>query len=273
MSNVAAALIISWVYKEALIPESPTFMNLLLIRGFGGGFNAFIGKYCMKLLSMSIFAVFSRVTVFVTILFTRVFLKEKTNKLVILLAVVAFVGITLNVDPTVIGIGTKTLGEEKGKKLFTGTKEEQLGVTLIGVFVTGTAATRILTTHLAHEYGMSATQNLFFIHFGLMHWSYLKNFNNPLVFHYNEIGNYALITMAGGCYQYCLINASKLEKNPAVILIIQNMLVVMSYACDTFLFGKEVTVWNTVGGALVTASSILTILLNKKEKEDKEMEE
>lgn len=72
--------------------------------------------------------------------------------------------------------------------------------------------------------------------------------------------------MAGGCYQYFLLEATRLEENPSIIVMIQNLVVVYSFAFDAFVFGKDVEFLNYLGGAIVVISSVMALFYkNKKE--------
>lgn len=219
----------------------------------------------MKMISISVFAVFTRISIFTTLLAAVIFLKEKLNPKIFFLAIIAFLGVLLTIDPGLLGL-EKEGSKISRKRIFNGTNREYIGISLMVYLLLAMAGVRTVLTYIAKELQITPNQNLFFLHFGLLQWSVLMNFSDPFVFHSSEILNYFLIGMAGGCYQYCLVKASKYEPNPGVVMIIQSMLVFFSYFCDVFLFGKILSFWNFVGGGLVVFSSLMMIFLKSNRK-------
>lgn len=230
-------------------------MNIFLLRGFSGGLLAFTAKYCMKLLSMSVFSVLTRLSVFVTIIMSRIFLKTEINFIIICLAVSAFLGVILNIEPGLLGISES----KEEHRLFEGTKEEWFGIFLTSIFVLGMGLIRVALAYITQELKMSASQNLFYFHIGLLHWSVLMSFNNPFVFKSSEIPNYVLVTLAGGLYQYFVVEATRLEENPSIVMMIQNLVVVYGYVFDQLVFGKDVQFLNFLGGIIVVISSVFAL--------------
>lgn len=231
---------------------------MLLIRGFVGSINAVLTYACMKLLTLSVFSILTRTSIFLAILYARIFLKENLNGKVVLLGLMAFLGIILIIDPKAIGLDLYE--EEESEMLFRGSREEWHGVFLAFLLVNGMAFLRTFLRILTTDYNISILQNIFWMHFGLLHWCVLLNFEDPFIFKFGEILNYLIISISSGCYQYFLVEATRYEKNPAVILIIQSLLVVLSYAIDVLAFGKEFGLWNLSGSVLVVTTSVLALV-------------
>ena len=255
-----------------------------------GGFGALVAKYSMKLISLSLFSLYTRLAIFITAILSRIFLGTRLQLKLFIYASVAIFGITLNVEPGWYGIQVEKpkIGPEPEKidthhanidGLFNGTSAEWFGLFLLTLFVINQSSVRIVLTYAAKNFKLNPLQNMFWMHLGLLPLASIFCLGDPLIFHQEEIINYVLITLCGCGYQYSLFMASKLEENPTVVILIQNLLIVYSFLMDVFYFGKEVHLWNIIGSVLVFFSAVMALIdKNKapakevKQEEDEEKE-
>jgi len=228
------------------------------MRGFVGGLAAVFGMSAAKLITLSLYSVISRLVVFMIILFAYLFLEQQINKTVILLAALSFIGVILEIKPSILGLG---VSEDIQNAIFEGTSSEYLGILLAFGFVVLASTTRILMTKVKSS--MTEAQNNLYIHLGMIVFTSAMNMGNPFRFKSAEIINYIVVSVAGYGLQHFLMVAVRLEPNSGTIAIIQTSTIVFGFTFDYFIFDRVIIFWNVFGAIIIFGSTILALTCAK----------
>jgi len=174
-----------------------------------------------------------------------------------ILAVFSGIGVLLLLTPQLLGIH-----QSQTSSIFSGTPSEIFGFILCLAFSLQQAISRIYLTKISSS--ITLEQNIFYLHFGVLIVNVLLG--GVLEVSISSIPYYVGIAILAYFFQIALFNATRLENNPSVVMIIQNSMVIFSFLYDSLLFGKTVRVTDVAGASIVIIASLAAIYERNRDK-------
>jgi len=248
------------LYVHAKIAKEPLFgdwtkLQKCINRGFIGIFSIAFNIQSNKLLSISVYAVLSRLNVFGVLLLNVFFMGKSFSWKTMISGVLTFVGIVLVVSP-----GTVGLGGQQGLD-FQGTRREYLGLLCIVLFILANSVARTFTASIANDVGV--VQSVFFLMVFLDFFGAVFAVFDPIDFSWKEVPNILGLGLSTYVFQMLFTDATRREPDPTIITIIQSSVVFFSFSFDYLFLGAKISLANSLGAVLVLLGTAGAVLFKK----------
>lgn len=243
-------------HNESWYTREGNDMEWFMLRGFLSACMFILQIYANKELSSSIYAVISRLKVFFVVLLTSLFGSEYVDMRALFLTITAFMGVCLVMDPSIFGFPSTT---DPNAIRIIGLRREMIGVLFCVIYMIISSVTRSVIVYASKT--LNDTQVYILLSFFNVAINSIPILYDPIVWRYEEIDTYILITILGILNYHCFITYLNYETDMTVFILIQTTIVVFTFAIDIFYYDKGFNGYNIAGGAIVVVSAVLLIAI------------